>query len=132
MIPAGILAAAFAASYNFGDCRCRQGLSCGGHSRRSDALVQYRMQSRFCSCYEQYMKAASNLRTTAIVLYATLAILWLAIPQSVTAWSRDFLPDFMQPYASAIAETVEAGANATRLPLLHETVRTSFQSATKK
>lgn len=78
------------------------------------------------------MISSSNLRTTALILYATLAILWLAIPQSVTNWSREFLPDFTQPYATRIAETAEGAASATRIPLLYESARASFQSATKK
>jgi hypothetical protein len=78
------------------------------------------------------MRRSSNLRVTAIVLYATLAILWLAIPQSVSNWSRDLLPDFAQPFVRPVVESVETGANATRLPLLYETARAWFQSAAKK
>lgn len=74
----------------------------------------------------------SNLRTVAIVLYATLAILWLAIPQSVTNWSRDYLPDFAQPYATQFAESIERIASATGVPSLYEYVRAGFQAATKK
>lgn len=78
------------------------------------------------------MIRSPNLRTAAAVLYATLAILWLAIPQSITNWSREYLPDFVQPYATSAAEAVEAAAKATRIPLLYEYARAGFQSATKK
>ena len=78
------------------------------------------------------MMVPSKLRSAAIVLYATIAILWLAIPQSVTNWSREYLPDFVQPHATGFAEKVESIANATRIPLLYEYVRAGFQAATKK
>lgn len=81
----------------------------------------------------QQQKAVSRnpLRQVAIVLYATLALLWLAIPQSVTNWTREFLPEMIQPYATPLAETVEAIANKTYLPSLYTAARTAFQSATK-
>jgi hypothetical protein len=78
------------------------------------------------------MNGANHLRTVSVVLYATLAILWLAVPQSVSNWSRDLLPDFAQPFVRPVVESVETGANATRLPLLYETTRAWFQSAAKK
>ncbi|MBX3518899.1 MAG: hypothetical protein KF835_02665 [Xanthobacteraceae bacterium] len=71
------------------------------------------------------------LRQAAIVLYATLAILWLAIPQSVSNWSRDYLPDFVQPATKPITETVERFANATGIPHAYEYAHALFQSATK-
>lgn len=66
------------------------------------------------------------------MLYATLAILWLAIPQSVSNWSRDYLPGFMQPIAAPLTGAAEMIANATRAPLLYEAARGAFQSAAKK
>jgi hypothetical protein len=68
----------------------------------------------------------------AVVLYAALAILWLAIPQSVTNWTRDYLPASVQPLGTAAAETVEGIANATRVPLLYLLAREQFQSAARK
>lgn len=76
-------------------------------------------------------RQAHPLRQTAIVLYAALALLWLAIPQSVSNWSRDYLPDFVQPVTKPITETVERFANATRIPLAYEYAHSLFQSATK-
>ncbi len=78
------------------------------------------------------MTPVRKLRSAAIVLYATLALLWLAIPQSVTNWSRDYLPDFAQPYATRFAESVETLANATRIPLLYAYARAGFQTAAGK
>ncbi|MBX3497691.1 MAG: hypothetical protein KF769_15765, partial [Parvibaculum sp.] len=63
------------------------------------------------------MTSPAKLHTVAILCYATLALLWLAIPASVTNWSRDYLPGFVQPYATQIAETVEGFARVTRIPL---------------
>lgn len=78
------------------------------------------------------MNPRANLRTAAIVLYATLAILWLAIPASVSNWSRDYLPAFAQPVATPITGTVETIANATRIPLLYAAAREQFQAVAKK
>ena len=78
------------------------------------------------------MSRAHSLRTASIVLYATLAILWLAIPQSVSNWSRDYLPEFLQPIAAPITQTIEAIANVTRIPVLYNYARGQFQTAAKK
>ena len=78
------------------------------------------------------MPHAPSLRTISIVLYATLALLWLAIPQSVSNWSRDYLPAFAQPAAVPITAAVETIANATRIPLLYAAAREQFQAATKR
>jgi hypothetical protein len=72
------------------------------------------------------------LRTASIVLYATLAILWLAIPSSVSNWSREYLPEFVQPVTAPIAGAVETAANFTRIPLLYVVAREQFQAAVKK
>jgi|GEM_PF-3344041 len=78
------------------------------------------------------MTQRSNLRNAAIVLYATLALLWLAIPRSVSSWAHEYLPEFMLPIAAPVAEAAETAANATRIPLLYEQARSAFQSVTKK
>ncbi len=75
---------------------------------------------------------ARPLRSAAIVLYSTLGLLWLAVPQSVSNWTREVLPTPMQPYAAAAAETVEAFARQTGLPSLFETSREFFVLVTKK
>ena len=77
------------------------------------------------------MTKSLNLRNAGIVLYATLALLWLAIPRSVSSWSHEYLPDFVQPVTSPIVEAVETVANATRIPFLYEEARRAFQSAIK-
>ncbi|MCW5674283.1 MAG: hypothetical protein KIT15_06850 [Xanthobacteraceae bacterium] len=77
-------------------------------------------------------RQAHPLRQAAIVLYAALAILWLAIPQSVSNWSRDYLPDFVQPITKPVTETVERFANVTRIPRAYEYAHTIFQSAVKQ
>jgi len=72
------------------------------------------------------------LRSAAIVLYAGLALLWFAIPQSVSNWSRDYLPAFVQPIAAPVVGAVESIANETRIPMIYVWVREAFQSATGK
>jgi hypothetical protein len=76
--------------------------------------------------------ARNVLRNASVVLYATLAILWFAIPQSVSNWSWDYLPDFAQPVVAPITNTVETIANLTRIPLLYDAARSAFQAAAKK
>lgn len=76
-------------------------------------------------------RQAHPLGQATIVLYAALAVLWLAIPQSVSNWSRDYLPDFVQPIAKPITETVERFANVTRIPRAYEYAHRLIQSATK-
>jgi hypothetical protein len=75
---------------------------------------------------------APSLRTASFVLYATLTILWLAIPQSVSNWSRDYLPGFAQPVAAPITNTIETIASVTHIPLLYRYAREQFQAAAKK
>ncbi len=72
------------------------------------------------------------LRSAALVLYGTLAILWLAIPQSVSTWSRDYLPASVQPVAAPVTASLESIANVTRLPSLYAAARERFQTALRK
>lgn len=73
-----------------------------------------------------------TLRSASTVLYATIAILWFAIPQSVSNWSRDYLPVFVQPVSVPLTSAVEKLSSFTGLPLLYTWTRDTFQSATKK
>lgn len=76
--------------------------------------------------------APHPLRTIAVILYVTLGMLWLAIPQSVTNWTRDFLPYAMQPYAGQVAQGFESFARATGVPAIYEALHDSFQRAAGK
>lgn len=73
-----------------------------------------------------------SLRTIGLVLYVTLALLWLAVPQSVTNWTRDFLPYAAQPYAAPAAEGFEAFARSTGIPAVYDALRGAFQRTTGK
>ncbi len=81
---------------------------------------------------DKNVPAKRRLRGTAIVLYASLALLWLLIPQSVSNWTREMLPVFVQPYATPVAETVEAFSRQTGLPALYESAREFFLLVVKK
>lgn len=76
--------------------------------------------------------AARPLRSAAIVLYASLALLWLAIPQSISGFARETLPVFLQGTAVPIAEAVEAAARYTGLPALYEYARDFFLLVMRK
>jgi hypothetical protein len=80
----------------------------------------------------KYRMHLGLLRKVSIILYTSLALLWLAIPSSVSNWSREYLPAFVQPIVAPITGTVEAIANATRVPLLYAVAREQFQATTKK
>jgi hypothetical protein len=81
---------------------------------------------------DKNVPAKARLRGIAIVLYATLALLWLAIPQSVSSWTRETMPAFVQPYATGIAESVEAIARMSGLPALYDYAREFFLLVVKK
>jgi hypothetical protein len=49
---------------------------------------------------------ARPLRTTSIVIYATLALLLLTIPQSLVNWVKGFEPNRVQAAALSAAEVV--------------------------
>ncbi len=72
------------------------------------------------------------LRTAAIILYATLALLWLAIPQSVTTFSRESLPEWTRGVAVPVAEAVERGSRAVGIPAVYEALRDLFLRAFDK
>jgi hypothetical protein len=82
------------------------------------------------------MKAISKetrpLRMTATVLFLSLVLLWVLIPQSVSNWTRETAPAFAQPYATGIAESVEAIARMTGLPSLYDYAREFFLLVVKK
>lgn len=73
-----------------------------------------------------------KLRQASIVLYATLALLWLAIPQSISNWSRDYLPAAIAAYAIPAAENLEKFARVFRVGALYDWSRERFLSATRK
>ncbi len=81
---------------------------------------------------DKNVPAKARLRGVAVVLYATLALLWLAIPQSVSNWTRETVPASTQPYATQVAESVEALARMTGLPLLYDYAREFFMLVVKK
>jgi hypothetical protein len=81
---------------------------------------------------DKNVPAKARLRGVAVVLYATLALLWLAIPQSVSNWTREMVPAFAQPYATGIAESIEAIARMTGLPALYDYAREFFLLVVKK
>ncbi|HMN52476.1 MAG: hypothetical protein KF794_04280 [Xanthobacteraceae bacterium] len=66
------------------------------------------------------------LRTVAIILYATLALLWLAIPQSVSNFTRESLPGWARDIAVPVAEAVETGSRALGIPAAYESLRETF------
>jgi hypothetical protein len=91
-------------------------------ARRYGANLRYMDENRTHS---------QKLRVTATVLYVSLALAWLLIPQSVSNWTRETLPAFAQPFASQAAESVEWLARKTGLPALYDSARELFLQAAK-
>jgi hypothetical protein len=65
---------------------------------------------------------AHPLRTTAVVLYGTLALLALTIPQSLVNWLADM-------NGNAVQETAQRGAEAVRNLSQRAGVATVYQRA---
>ncbi|HRF07348.1 MAG TPA: hypothetical protein PL193_01700 [Xanthobacteraceae bacterium] len=76
--------------------------------------------------------SSRKLRQASIVLYATLVLLWLSIPQSVSNWSRDYLPAAVAAYATPVAEAVETLARVVRVSAPYDWSRELFLSVTRK
>jgi hypothetical protein len=70
--------------------------------------------------------AARPLRTAALVVYGTLILLMLTIPQSLTNWLRDMNENPVQVLALRGAEVVQAAAEKTRLPAIYRHARDGF------
>ena len=76
--------------------------------------------------------SARPLRTAAVVIYATLVLLVLTIPQSLPNWLRDMEESPPQQAALSVASGVQAAAQAARLDLPYRWARATFQAWTGK
>ena len=71
-------------------------------------------------------RPAGDLRTTAIVIYATLALLAVTIPQSVVNWLADMNANPVQETALRDAEALRNLSQRTGVPTVYQRARDIF------
>ena len=72
--------------------------------------------------------AAPTVRTAAVVVYATLALLIVTIPQSLPNWLRDMEENPAQQVLLRAAEAVQAASQAARLDVPYRQARAAFRA----
>ena len=75
---------------------------------------------------------AHPLRTAAIVIYATFALLILAVPPSLVSRLNDLNENPVQQIALRVAEGVQAASHAMRLDVAYIEARRAFLAITGK
>lgn len=73
-----------------------------------------------------------SLRTTAIVVYVTLGLLGLAIPQAAVNRLNDFSPGPLRDSALAVAKAVAGGSQRIGLDWPYRAGRRAFLALTNK
>ena len=76
--------------------------------------------------------SAHPVSTAAVVIYATLALLILTIPQSLPNWLRDMEENAVQQVLLQAASGVQAGAEAMGLDVPYRWARATFHAWTGK
>jgi hypothetical protein len=71
---------------------------------------------------------APKVRTAAVVIYATLALLILTIPQSLPNWLRDMEENPPQQVLLHAAEAVQAVSQAVGLDVPYRHARAAFRA----
>jgi shikimate 5-dehydrogenase len=75
---------------------------------------------------------AGPVRTAAVVIYATLALLIVTIPQSLPNWLRDMEENPVQQVLLQAASGVQAAAQAVGLDVPYRRARAAFHAWTGK
>jgi hypothetical protein len=70
--------------------------------------------------------SARPLRTAAVVIYATLALLAIAVPQSPANWLRDMKSSAIQETLLRGAEALEAASRRAGIDLPYRRARALF------
>jgi len=73
-------------------------------------------------------RPAGDLRATAIVIYATLALLAVTIPQSVVNWLADMNANPVQETALRGAEVLGNLSERTGVPTVYQRARAIFMA----
>jgi hypothetical protein len=75
---------------------------------------------------------AHPLGAAAVVIYATLALLALAVPSGLVNWSRDMEPGARQHAMLAVAQTIERFSSWTGFNRPYQQARETFLEVTGK
>ncbi|HLH87028.1 MAG TPA: hypothetical protein VKX28_01115 [Xanthobacteraceae bacterium] len=72
------------------------------------------------------------VRTAAVIIYATFALLLLTIPQSLTSWLRDMDENPLQQASLYVADAVQAASHRVGLDIAYREARAAFHASTGK
>jgi len=75
---------------------------------------------------------ANPVRTAAVIIYATFALLILTIPQGLTNWLRDMNENPAQQILLPAAEAVQSASHRIGLDMAYRRVRAGFHALTGK
>jgi hypothetical protein len=78
------------------------------------------------------LPSAHPLRSAAVVIYATLALLGLTIPRGLVNWSRDLEPGPRQQAVLAAAQAIERFSHWSRIDEPYRLAREFFLETTGK
>jgi hypothetical protein len=77
-------------------------------------------------------RSGNPLRTAAVIIYATFALLILTIPQSLTNWLRDMNENPTQQVLLHAAEAVQSASHRVGLDVAYRRARVGFYALTGK
>jgi hypothetical protein len=75
---------------------------------------------------------ANPVRTAAVIIYATFALLVLTIPQSLTNWLRDMEENPLQQACLRAADAVQSASHRAGLDVAYREARAAFHALTGK
>ena len=77
-------------------------------------------------------RPACSIRTSAVIIYATFALLILTIPQGLTGWLRDMNENPVQQVFLRAAEGVQWASHRVGLDYPYRRARAGFYALTGK
>lgn len=72
------------------------------------------------------------LATTAVVVYATLVLLAVAVPRGLVNWCKNFEPNALQEISLRVAETIQSLSHGIGADWLYRQGRQEFLRVTGK
>jgi hypothetical protein len=77
-------------------------------------------------------RSANPVRTAAMIVYATFALLILTIPQSLISWLHDMNENPVQQILLQAAEAVQSASHGAGLDIAYRRARAGFYALTGK
>jgi hypothetical protein len=78
------------------------------------------------------LRQEQPLRTSTVVIYATLVLLALTIPRGLVNWSRNFDPNPLQQATYSVAQWIQLASRQLGLDLPYAHARALFLKLTGK